>query len=114
MLDRTAAPAFVKSTEFDLIEPDRRNLANGINLFFIRGGYQDVIKIELLVNAGRWFESRWGESYFASLLLSKGTKSKNSFDIASIFDLYGAHLEVNSGLDNVSISLYSLTRNLDP
>lgn len=114
MLDRTTAPDFVKSNTFNLIEPDRKRLSNGMDVFFIYGGSQDVLKIELLFKAGRWYESKWGVSYFTSHQLSKGTQSKSSYDIAQLFDRYGAHLEVNAGLDNVSISLYTLTRNLAP
>ena len=53
-------------------------------------------------------------AYFTSHLLSKGTRNKNSFEIADIFDRYGAHLEINPGLDFVSVALYALTKNLEP
>lgn len=114
MPDRKAAPAYVQSTSFDLIKPHKKTLPNGIDLFFIRGGSQDVLKIELFFKAGRWFETTWGASHFTSHLLSKGTKQKSSFEIAQWFDRYGAHLEVTAGLDMVSIAIYSLTKNLKP
>jgi predicted Zn-dependent peptidase len=56
----------------------------------------------------------WGASYFSSQLLSKGTSKKNSFEIAQIFDQYGAHFEISPGLDIVSIALYTLNKNLRP
>lgn len=114
MLDRTVAPPYVQSTSFDLITPERIKLPNGLDLFFITGGSQEVLKVELVFNAGRWHEASWGAAYFTAHLLSKGTKGKSSFDIARIFDLYGAHLEINPGLDFISISLYALTKNLAP
>jgi predicted Zn-dependent peptidase len=114
LVDRKTAPGFVKSTSFNLIQPVAKTLPNGIDLFFIHGGFQDVIKIELLFNAGRWFETQLGVSHFTSHQLSKGTRSKNSFEIAQLFDRYGAHLEVNAGMDTVSISIYTLTKNLQP
>lgn len=112
MPDRTVAPPFVKSSSFDLITPDETALSNGMHLFFVPGGSQDVVKIEFVFEAGRWFEERTGASYFTAQLLSKGTQNKTSFEIARLFDQYGAHLEVSPGLDFVSISLYALTRNL--
>jgi zinc protease len=114
MLDRALPPPYVQSTSYTLLEPDKKKLPNGVDLFFIHGGSQEVLKIELLFQAGRWFEGKWGASYFASHQLAKGTRSKTSFDIARLFDLYGAHLEINAGLDIVSISLYTLTKNLLP
>jgi zinc protease len=112
MLDRTVPPPYIQSTNFDLIQPAIKKLPNGVDLFFIRGGSQEVLKIELLFKAGRWVESNWGVSYFTSHLLSKGTRSRSSFEIAQLFDRYGAHLEVSAGLDLVSISLYALSKNL--
>ena len=114
MLDRTAPPPFVKSASFNLITPEEKSLPNSIQLFFIPGGFQDVVKIEFVFEAGRWFEEKPGAAYFTSELLSKGTQRKNSFEIAQLFDQYGAHLEVSPGLDFVSIALYALTKNLAP
>jgi zinc protease len=114
MLDRSIAPAFHKSSSIAVLNADITELPNGIKLYSISGGQQDVIKIELIFKAGRWFESKIGAAHFASNLLSKGTDTKSSFEIASIFDLYGAHLEINPGLDVVSLALYSLTKNLAP
>jgi predicted Zn-dependent peptidase len=114
MLDRKIAPPFVESTAFELIRPATRALANGIEVFFVSGGTQEVIKITLIFRGGRWFEQVWGASHFSSHLLSKGTGQKSSFEIAQIFDRYGAHLEVNAGLDFISISLYALTQHLQP
>ena len=114
MLDRTIAPPFVKSSSFNLITPEEKKLANGVHLFLVPGGSQDVLKIELIFEAGRWFEANLGAAYFTSHLLSKGTQQKSSYEIAQLFDQYGAHLEVSPGLDFVSISLYSLAKNLAP
>jgi zinc protease len=112
MLDRTQAPPFVKSTSFNLIQPVKSTLAGGAHAYFVLGGSQNVCKIELLFKAGRWSERVFGAGYFTSQLLSKGTKSKSSYQIAQAFDQLGAHLEINPGADFVSIALYSLSRNV--
>jgi len=114
MLDRTVAPPFVKTSSFNLITPEEKALSNGIKLYFVPGGSQDVMKVEFIFDGGRWFEGKLGAAYFAAKMLSKGTQQKNSFEIASLFDQYGAHLEVSPGLDFVSISLYALTKKLSP
>ncbi|HEY9049744.1 MAG TPA: pitrilysin family protein [Ohtaekwangia sp.] len=114
MLNRTTAPDFTRSTDFQLILPEELTLQNGARAFFISGGTQSVIRVELLLKAGRWLERVWGASYFSSQLLSKGTSQKSSFEIAQLFDQYGAHFEISPGLDAVSISLYTLTKNLRP
>lgn len=112
MLDRKIAPEFNKNFDFALIEPEIVALPNGTTLYFIRGGQQDVIRIEVVMQAGRWYEQVRGSSYFTANLLSKGTHTKSSYAIASGFDAVGAHLEVSPGLDTVSIALYSLASKL--
>lgn len=114
MLDRTVAPPFVKTTSFDLITPEETQLPNGLKVFFIPGGSQEVLKIEFIFEAGRWFEKKTGAAYFTGQLLPKGTHSKASFEIAQIFDRYGAHLEISPGQDFVSVALYALNKNLSP
>lgn len=114
MLDRKTPPPFVQSTSFELIKPVRRTFANGIEMFFVSGGKQEVIKVEVVMRAGRWFENNVGAAQFAANLINKGTEKKTSFQIAETFDRYGAHLEVQPGLDFVTISIYSLTQYLEP
>ena len=114
MPDRTVAPPFVKSASFDLIQPEKFSLPNGVQVFVVAGGSQDVVKIEFVFEAGRWFEDKTAASYFTAQLLPKGTGEKNSFEIASIFDRYGSHLEISPGLDFVSVSVYALNKNLSP
>jgi len=113
MLDRKTPPAFEKSNAFTLIRPEKQTLSNGISLSFINGGSQDVIKIEFIFNAGRWYESKPGIAYFTAQLLQKGTSTKNSFQISSLLDQFGVHLEVNPGYDFTSLALYGLTKNIN-
>jgi zinc protease len=112
MLNRTEAPAFKKTTQFDLLKPESTLLKNGLAVHYLHGGQQDVIKIELLFRAGKWQEEKAGAGHFSGTLITKGTKTKSSFEIAKTFDFYGAHIEVNPGLDLISVSLYTLTKNL--
>jgi predicted Zn-dependent peptidase len=114
MLDRTIAPSFNRTTSFDLIPAEKRILKGGAETYFVLGGTQDVCKIEIVLPAGRWNEKAWGAAYFTANLLSKGTQSRKSFEIAHLFDLYGAHLEVQAGLDHLSVSLYILNKNFEP
>ena len=111
MLDRTQAPPFKKSTSFELITPQKTILKGGAECYFILGGTQEVSKVEVVFPAGRWAEKTWGAAYFTANLLSKGTKKKSSFEIAHLLDLYGAHLEISAGLDNVTVGLYILNKN---
>lgn len=113
MVNRSSAPPFVKSTTFNLLKAERHPLSGTNELFFVSGGDQDLVKIELVFHAGRWHEPNLGVSHFAATLLTKGTPSKTSFEITRLFDYYGLHLEINPGFDFTSITLYGLTKYVD-
>ena len=112
MLDRKTAPGHAEINSFNLPSPEIYELNNGAPLIMLRGVTQQVIKIELVFKAGKWFESKKGVSYFTTQMLEKGTHGKNSFEIADFLDRHGASVEVSPGLDFVSISLFSLTKNI--
>lgn len=114
MLNRTEAPPFTRNTTYSLLSPEVVTLPNGASLYLLAGGSQPVVKVELLINAGRWVEEQRGAAYFAAHLLSKGTSTKSSFTIAQLLDQYGAHLEVSPGLDVLSVALYTLSKTLKP
>lgn len=112
MLDRKIAPPFIKSTSFHLPDPTTIQLSTGVKLHSIEGVQQDIIKVELIFKAGKWFESKVGLSQFTAQMMERGTSEKTSAQLAAFFDRYGAHIEINPGLDFTSISLYTLSKNL--
>ena len=112
MLNRKSPPAFNQDTTFSLLKPEIQKLNSGNKALFINGGEQDVIKIELIFDAGRWFENSRGVSHFTAILLPKGTTTLTSYQITNTLDYYGIHLEINPGLDFTSIALYGLARHI--
>jgi len=112
MLDRTAAPRHVEINSFQLPYPEIKTLENGVPLFVLRGVSQQVLKIELVFSGSKWDESKNGLSYFTAHMLEKGTKNKNSFEIADFFDFHGASVEISPGFDFVSVSLFCLTKTI--
>ena len=112
MLDRTAAPPFVRSTSFNLPPVRRTRLSNGLSLVQLENIQQDIVKLEVVFEAGKWFEPKAEVSNFTLQMLEKGTKSMTSVQLAEFFDRYGAHIEVNSSTDFASISLYALSKYL--
>ncbi|MCW5909742.1 MAG: insulinase family protein [Cyclobacteriaceae bacterium] len=112
MPDRKSAPPFTSLTNFQLPTPEVAALSNGCNLVSLDIVRQDVIKIELLFKSGKWFETLPGTAHFTAQLLDKGTPDKTAYQIATWFDLHGASVEINAGLDFTSVSLYSLASNV--
>ncbi len=112
MLDRTIAPPALTSTTFQLPPVRKTLLSNGLGIYHLSDVKQAVAQVEVIFNAGRWFESKPETSHFATKMLEKGTPTKNALQLASHFDFYGAHIETSSNFDFVSISLYALSKHL--
>lgn len=92
---------------------NQHSLKNGIQVYELKGGSQDVIKIEVLFLAGRPYEQKELAAKICSSLLKEGTSSKSSNDIAQLVDKYGATLTTSSGMDSIQLTLYSLTKKLE-
>lgn len=110
MLDRTVAPDFVKSTLFHLPNGKTEVLSNGVKISHFDEIQQSIVKIEVVFDAGKWFEPKPELAHFTSHMLDKGTVKKNAAEIAETFDRYGAHIEISSNLDHVVVSLYTLSK----
>ena len=78
MLDRTAAPPFNKIQEIVIQQPEKKRLANGVDLYTLQSGSQDVIKVELLFHTGKYDETHNGSAFFAGKMLAEGTPDKSS------------------------------------
>jgi predicted Zn-dependent peptidase len=87
-------------------------LSNGVPLILFENVQQEVLKIELVFKAGKWFEPKRGIAHFTAQMLERGTSKKSSYQIAEAFDQFGCSIEINSGFDFTSLSIYTLSRNI--
>src|SRR3954467_10185042 len=111
-LDRTQAPPFQLSNNYSLARPEVFELSDGIKFFLFRDIQQEVVKLDLVFSAGKWFENKPGVSHFTAQMLQKGTLKRNSFQVAEAIDSLGAHLEITPGFDTVTVAIFSLRKNL--
>ncbi|MEM8895618.1 MAG: pitrilysin family protein, partial [Bacteroidota bacterium] len=97
-----------------LQEAQAIKLANGLPLYYIASGQLPVIRVEIIFKSGAYYEQSNGQSFFAAKLLAEGTAELTSQQIASKFDYYGSFIEINPGLDHVSVVVYTLSKHLKP
>jgi zinc protease len=101
--DRKKAPA-VKLVEFlKSIEPRYIQLGNGLPVYMIDAGIQEVLRIELVFKAGNFYQKQKQVAKAANILLANGTGSHNAEEISEHFDFYGAYLETNNAKDNAYV-----------
>jgi predicted Zn-dependent peptidase len=112
MLDRTTAPVAEPLTNFKFPKTNKISLRNGIECLVIASDKNPVVFIDLVLESGRWYETFPGISYLSAKMLTEGTRDKNAEDIAFAFEQMGSFIDINAGLDHVSIKLYCLKRHI--
>jgi len=114
MLNRILSPQLKQPEKVQIPEPVKIILPNGIPLFILNSGTQEVCKIEFLFGAGSLFESNPLVAAATNELIDEGTKNKSSVQVAEIFDFYGAYLQTECTSDWASVSLFTLNKFLTP
>ena len=114
MLDRTIAPKIKDAVDFDLQlkKSEQFTLDNGIPVYTINAGAQEVSMIELVFYAGNWYEDQNIVAGTTNYLLKNGTSKKSAFEINDHFEYYGAYLNRNCYNETANITLHCLNRYL--
>ena len=111
-INRLQAPAYSINFSFPEITPDKVILNNEIPVYIINAGSQALCKIEMVFNAGNYFETSSLIANATNALLREGTTSKSAGEIAELLDYYGAFLETSVYKDKASVILYTLNKHL--
>ena len=81
-----------------------------MHLYALKGGSEPVMKMEIVFRAGASYESKSGVAEFMAGLMSEGTKSKSSVELAEKIESLGASVFTRGGVDTVRVRLLTLTR----
>ena len=114
MLNRTEAPFIKDAIEFDLqLKPyELFTLDNGVKVYSIDAGSQEVLQMEMVFYAGNSYESANAVAAATSQLLKNGTSNKSAFEINEHFDFYGAYCSRSCHNETAVLSLHTLSKYL--
>ena len=114
MIDRQIAPPIKDAIEYNLeLKPYQKyTLDNGVEVYAIDAGAEEVIQLELVFHAGNWYEEQNLIAATTNHLLKNGTSTKNAFALNEHFEYYGAYLNRNCHNETATINLHSLTKHL--
>lgn len=114
VLDRKTPPDIHDAIEFDYVLPaiNTVKLDNGLPLYWLNAGVQDVVEIDWVFRAGLWSEHKPSVAQATAGLLKNGTSKYTSEQIHESLEFYGAQLKVNAGNDFAIVTLYALTKHL--
>ena len=111
-LNRKIQPNFKVIEEINIPVPEIKKLDNGIKTHLFNIGTQDVLKIDVIFNAGSWHQNKPLISTVVNEMLIEGTKNYTSHEIAEKLDFYGAFIQPEPTKDFSSVTLYTLNKYL--
>jgi len=112
MLNRTLAPDFKQVSIINFIQPEKSTLDNGVPVFTIYSGEQDMVRIEFIFENVNWNPDKPLQAIAVSAMLNNGTAKLSSKEIAEQIDFYGAFFQTEYGQDQSTVTLYTLNKHL--
>ena len=111
-MNRAIAPEIKTPDIIHLIESQKISLDNGLPVYVINAGDEEIVKIDFVFEAGKWYEPKNLLADFVVRMMREGVKGKSAKDIAEIFEFYGCNLESSVSFTNAGFQIYSLSRHL--
>lgn len=113
MLNRTIAPDFKQVNDIHFIHPQAQQLDNGIKVFTINAGKQELVRIEFIFENVNWQANKPLQTMAVNGLINSGTKQLSAREIAERVDYYGAFLQTDYTADQTNVTLYTLNKHLE-
>lgn len=115
MLNRTIAPPIKDAVEFNLeLKPfEYFTLDNGVPVYTVDAGTQEVLQMEMVFYAGNWFEQQKMVAGTTNYLLKNGTSTRTAFQINEEFEYYGAYCKRACLNETAVINVSALSKHLD-
>jgi predicted Zn-dependent peptidase len=113
-LDRKNAPVIIDAVNLNLrLKPYKKfTLKNGVDVYTIDAGAEEVMSVEWVFYAGNWFEEQNLVAATANFMLKNGTSKRSAFQVNEHFEYYGSYLNRACYNETATVSLHCLTRHL--
>lgn len=110
-LKRVPPPVFPVE-DINLPEISFSRLENGIPVYLIEAGTEDVIRMEFTFHAGQVKDELPMLASTTNAMLSEGSQNYTSEELHRILDYYGAFLHMNMDKDRAGIIVFSLSKHI--
>lgn len=101
----------VKMPKF--LSPGSKKLENGVELYTMIGGGQELCRVEMVFKAGTKFQFKALQASLCNAMLFEGTALKKGEDIHETLDFYGAYTQLDINADRAIVALYTLNKYFD-
>lgn len=110
---RKKGPIVSSLSKVPLPEIIQYELDNNVKVAESNMGLQDVVKVDILLHAGRVKEDKWMASRATAHMLRNDTLQRSSKEVEELLDFYGTSIKVASGMDYSYISFVTLNKFFD-
>ena len=114
MLNRSIAPPITDAVNFRLeLKPyEKFTLDNGVPVYAINAGAEEVMSVEIVFFAGNSFEEKNVVAAATNFLLKNGTSKKKAFQINEHFEYYGSFLNRACYNETSTLTLHCLNKHI--
>jgi len=112
IIDRSLQPAIRPVDQVSVMHARRFDLDNGIPVYAITAGFQDLIKLELIFPNKNFDPKNPLINSITNRMMSEGTSKYTSEQLAESIDYYGAFYETDENSDFTSVNLFTLNKHL--
>ncbi|MFZ9848685.1 MAG: M16 family metallopeptidase [Flavobacteriales bacterium] len=106
-------PAVSNTFEIKIQEAEKVILQNGIPVYCINAGTQEIVRLEIYFDAGIIRQHKPFQAFLTNHMLIEGTTNRTSAEISEEIDFYGGYLNVDYAKDFSTITLHILNKYLD-
>ena len=113
MIDRTKSPALHSFVDLKFDYPKYVTLSNGVRLYVLNYGDQDVSRLEIFYRGGVLEEDKPLQAMVLASMLVHGSDEYSSEQVSEILDYNGSYMNASCQDHYTQITLSSLNQNFE-
>lgn len=110
----TAIPEIKTVGRLNITEPEVHKLDNGIQVYGFNGAPNEILKLDLIFDAGRWAEKYPLTAIGCASLIKSGSQNESAYHLEEQIDYLGSTIKASSGYNTTTLSIYCMTKYLEP
>ncbi len=111
-INRKVQPALYPISKPKFVQSSKNTLDNGLPVYSVIAGKQEVCKIDFAFNAGLWYQQKPLLAILSNAMLQEGSEKYSAKQIAEIFDFHGAYLQLSADYHHATVSVITLEKHL--